>query len=425
MKASVLLLLGASCALAEVHVMTLDQALERALQQNPDVIIDTLNQRSAEAKVQSTRDPFSMKASAGSGFAYTNGFPSTMDGQAPSLFTVQLRRSIFDRPQSYRISQARENVTGAAISVRHRREEVAYRVTVTFLDSENALRRQESAEREARSLQRHKQSVDVLVTEQRELPRAAKMAAVEANTALVTAKTAARAELDAEIQLAQLLGFPPGDRVRPALEERMATDSLPSEQEATSTALNSSLEIRRLESDLRAKQFEAQSYRAERLPKINLIGTYQVLSKFNNFEEFYPRFQRNNFQIGASIEIPVLAGLAPKAGMAQVEADLEKIRREISRTRSRIAGDVQAAYGDLELAEETRDLRREALDLARDTVTYQLNLNQEGRATAAQVEQARADEESHWMQYYDAQRTLELARLNIKRQAGTILAGVR
>ena len=38
---------------------------------------------------------------------------------------------------------------------------------------------------------------------------------------------------------------------------------------------------------------------------------------------------------------------------------------------------------------------------------------------------ARAEEEARWMQYYDAQRTLELARLNIKRQAGTILAGTR
>lgn len=405
--------------------MTLAQALERALQQNPDVIIDTLNQRGAEAQVLNTRDPFSWKVGAGSGIAYTQGFPSTLDGNAPSLVTVKIGKAILNQPQSYRVSQARENVNGAALTVRQRKEDIAYRVTLAFLDAENALRTQESAEREARSRQRYKQSVDALVAAQRELPRMQRLADVDAKTALLNAKTFADVEAKTEVQLAQLLGLPPGDRVRPALEERPATDEPISEDQAIATALSSSLEIRRLESDLRAKELQRQSYRAERLPKINLIGQYQVLSKFNNFEEYYPRFQRNNFQIGASIEFPILAGSAPKAGIAQVEVDLEKLRREIARTRSRIAGDVQTSYSELELAEATRDVRREALDIARETVTYQLNLSQEGRATPAQVEAARADEEARWIQYYDAERALELARLNIRRQTGTILAGVR
>lgn len=425
MKASVLLLLGATCALAEVHTMTLEQALERALQQNPDVIIDTLNQRGAEARVLNTRDPFSLKVGAGSGIAYTQGFPSTLDGNAPSLVTVKIGRAILNQPQSYRVSQARENVNGAALTVRQRKEDIAYRVTLAFLDAENALRTQESAEREARNLQRFKQSIDALVAAQRELPRIQKLADLDVKNALLNAKIFADAEGKAEVQLAQLLGLPPGDRVRPALEERVELDEPLSEDQAIATALSSSLEIRRLESDLRAKELERQSFRAERLPKINLIGQYQVLSKFNNFETYYPRFQRNNFQIGASIEFGILSGTAPKAGMALVEVDLEKLRREIARTRSRIAGDVQTAYGELELAEATRDVRREALDVARETVTYQLNLNQEGRATSAQVEAARADEEARWIQYYDAERSLELARLNIRRQTGTILAGVR
>lgn len=405
--------------------MTLDQALDRALQQNPDIIIDTLNQRGAEAQVSNTQDPFSLKLGVGSGFAYTYGFPSTMDGQAPALFTARLRRAILDKPQSYKISQARENANGAAVSVRQRKEEVAYRVTVAFLDAENALRNRESAEREARSRQRLKVTMDALVAAGRELPLTARTANVNARTAALNVTTLTDIETKAEIQLAQLLGMPPGDRVRPALEERASAEMPVSEQEAISAALSSSLEVRRLESDLRAKELQRQSYQAERLPKVNLIGTYQVLSTFNNFEEFYPRFQRNNFQIGASIEIPILAGTAPKAGMAQVEVDVTKIQREIERTRSRIAGDLQAAYSELELAEATRDVRREALDVARETVTYQLDLNQEGRATAAQVEAARADEEARWIQYYDAQRLLELARLNIRRQTGTILAGVR
>jgi hypothetical protein len=49
----------------------------------------------------------------------------------------------------------------------------------------------------------------------------------------------------------------------------------------------------------------------------------------------------------------------------------------------------------------------------------------EGRATMAQVEAARAKEQEEWIRYYDAQRVVELARLNVRKATGTILAGVR
>ena len=42
MKAPALLLLCAACALAEVHTLTLSQALARALDQNPDVMLSRL-----------------------------------------------------------------------------------------------------------------------------------------------------------------------------------------------------------------------------------------------------------------------------------------------------------------------------------------------------------------------------------------------
>src|SRR6516162_9493404 len=113
---------------AETRTMTLKQALETALQQNPDIVIGRLDQQRARDQVTITRDPFSPKVFAGSGAAWTYGFPTSIDGQAPSIVQARTQMSLFDRPQSYLVAQARESLRGAGIDLTAKRDEVAYRV---------------------------------------------------------------------------------------------------------------------------------------------------------------------------------------------------------------------------------------------------------------------------------------------------------
>ena len=70
-------------------------------------------------------------------------------------------------------------------------------------------------------------------------------------------------------------------------------------------------------------------------------------------------------------------------------------------------------------------LQRAKLDLAREDLSIVLTQNDEGRATMAQVEAARANEQEELIRYYDSQRAVELARLNVRRTTGTILADAR
>ena len=65
---SVLLLPLCSVALrAEVHVMTLRQAVDRALEQNPDIALARLDEQKAQQAVRLTKAPFSPRIDAGSG----------------------------------------------------------------------------------------------------------------------------------------------------------------------------------------------------------------------------------------------------------------------------------------------------------------------------------------------------------------------
>ena len=71
-----------------------------------------------------TRDPFSPKVFAGSGAAWSTGFPNSIEGSAPSIVQVRTQMAIFNRPQSYLVAQANEDVRGAGVDVARRQEEV-------------------------------------------------------------------------------------------------------------------------------------------------------------------------------------------------------------------------------------------------------------------------------------------------------------
>jgi len=114
MKLPAFVLLSALPAFAEVRTMTLRQALDLALAQNPDLMLARLDQQKAREQVVIARDPFVPKVFAGSGAAWTNGFPSAIEGNAPSIFQAKTAMSLYNRPQSYQVAQTNEGVRVAA-----------------------------------------------------------------------------------------------------------------------------------------------------------------------------------------------------------------------------------------------------------------------------------------------------------------------
>jgi outer membrane protein TolC len=175
---------------------------------------------------------------------------------------------------------------------------------------------------------------------------------------------------------------------------------------------------------MQAKLLEIKSYHAERLPKVNLVAQYSLFAKYN-YQDYFAKFQRNNAQVGASIEIPLLVGRAASAQSAQSEVDIAKLRVEVGRTRARITSDLRIAYQNLRRSEAARDVARADLDVTREELTIDLAQMDEGRLPLAKVEALRATENEKWLAYYEAQHAAEVARLNVLRQTGTLEAALR
>jgi outer membrane protein TolC len=409
---------------AEVLPMTLRQAVEAAMKQSPEVALARLDEDKARLGIRVARDPFTPRVAVGSGLAYSNGMPMSVEGSAPTVFQARASEYLFNRPQRFAIAQAREDARGAAIAVTGKREEVAYRVASLFLDAERAARIGSLARKDAESQEKVLATVQAQVREGRALPLAEKTAAFQLAYARQMALNAESDQAAAETALAVALGMPAEDRVRPVEGERPAPVLPISEEAALAGAVESNKELRRIESQIAAKQLEARGQKAARWPRVDLIAQYGLLAKFNNYDEFFQKFQRHNGQIGVSFQLPVLVGAGTGAQAAQALTDAARLKVQLASTRNRIASDVQQSFRDARRAAGAADLARLDLEVAREQLSVNLAQMQEGRLGLREVEQARIAENQKWTAFYDAQYTAEKAKWNVLRLTGSLIPSV-
>ena len=424
LKIGTVFLVLASLASAEVHSLTLAQALEIAARQNPEVALARLDAQHAEQGVKIATDPFRPKVYAGSGLAYTYGYPNSIEGNAPSLVQVKTDMAIYNRPKSYQVAAARETARGSQFAAQAKADDVAYQAADLFLSATQARHQDETISGQLPGLQKVVDSMSAAVTEGSELPLELKRAHV--NMAISeTRLSSLRLDMDYyETMLAVVLGYPATDRVKPVDTDLSLTPAPPSEDEAADMALRNNRELRQMQSNVLAKELDVRSFKSARLPQVDLVAQYALFAKYN-YVNYFQKFQRNNFQIGASIAFPLLIGSASNGLALQSYTDMQKIRIQMDQVHNRILADTRRSYEQWKKAEKMRDLSRMQLDLAREEVNVLLAQNGEGRVPMRRVEQARLEEGDRWIDFYDAEAQVARTKFAILRQTGTLLATVR
>jgi outer membrane protein TolC len=421
-----LLALFASIALAaETTTLTLRQAVDLGLRQNQDITIAHLDELRAALDVQVVKEPVLPRIYAGSGLAYSNGFPMSIDGSAPSIVQAKATRTMYSRPQGFQVAQARETARGATFGSAAVREDVALRTATLFLDLEKTARLIELAARQNEALQRVEAQVRLRVEEGKEKEIEGRRAALN-----VARSRQRRSALESQLKrtsesLATLLGLNPAVRIIPANEERPRLELPTGEDLSVEAALRENPELRKLESDIAARSLQARGFHAMRYPKIDLVAQYGLFAKFNNYEDYFRSFQRNNGQIGVSISLPLIVNSQDEAQAAQAEIDGRRLQAELIRTRGRIETETRQLWEEVRDAETAEQIARMDLDLAREQTGLVLAQLEEGKVTLKDVELARYAEDERWMLLYEAASAAERTRFQILKQTRMLLAALR
>jgi len=420
-----LLFLVCLSAFANEQPVTLQQAVGMALQQNPDIALARLNEQYASLGIRVAQDPFHPKVFVGSGLAYTTGFPMSIEGSAPSVLQGRAVSSIYNMPQRYGIAVARENARGATLDVSTKREEVALRTAMLYLDAERLQQGAKLARKQIETMEQVLSGIRARIQEGRELP----IEKMKGELKIAQARQRAEAfETDlryTEESLAVVIGLSADDRAIPAEEERTFKLLPETEDSAVESALESSKEIRRIESSILAKGFEIKSNQARKLPTIDLVAQYALLAKYNHYEDYFRSFQRHNGELGVSVTVPVYAGSAAKAMAAQGTVEVQRLRLEAVNTRNRITLETRKAHQDVARAQRASEVAGLDLGVAREQVNMLVAQMQEGRVTIRQVEEARLQESEKWLALYDSRYQLERAKLNLLKHTGSLLAALK
>ncbi|HTQ54040.1 MAG TPA: TolC family protein [Bryobacteraceae bacterium] len=422
---SLALCLSAAVLHGEVHTMTLRQAVRQAMAQSPEIALARLDALKAQEAVRLQKDPFTPHIYFGSGLAYTNGFPMSIDGAAPSVLQGRATQFLFNRQQSYVVAKTKEEARGAEIFASAKGDEVAFRVASLFADAERAARAGDTMRKEIESLEKVLGVVQNRVTEGRELPIEAKRAEFNLARARQMADALEADGETAETSLAIVLGYTADDRVRPADGETVLPPMPPSEESAVESALRSNKELRRLQSEIAAKGLDARAAKAARLPRVDLVAQYGLFATFNHYQDYFLKYQRNNGEVGVSFQLPLLLGPGVSAAAAEADADASRLRIQLTDTRNRITADTRQSYRDVRKTEEARDVARLDLDVAREQVSVNLALLGEGRILLSRVEESRIAESGKWLAFYDAEYAVERAHWNLARQTGDLLAALQ
>lgn len=425
MASRLICLLASSLLFGETRTMTLAQVLQAAGEQSPELALARFDEKKAAEATKAAHDPFRPKLFAGSGLAYSSGFPLSIEGSAPSILESRAIASVFNKPQRLLIDKAKQDEKTVRIGTELKRDELAYRTASLYLEAGRLAAAARSVRLQTENLEQVENSVKARVAEGRELPIESRRAALRVAQSKQRALQLEMSRGEAERQLALVLGLPDGDRVQPAEPEAAIRPAIDSEDGAVAAAIGASIEVRRLESMMAAAALESRSHAAAVLPRVDLVAQYGLFARFNNYDKFFNRFQRHNGQFGVSFQVPIFPSAAAKAQQATADVETSRLRSQINMERARIAARTRKAWAEVKAYESNAEVARMDLDVAREQTGLLLALQEEGRVTQKQLEESRYLENEKWMALFDARYAADRARLDLLRETGTLLAVLR
>ena len=408
---SALLIVTSSASIASP--LPFRRAVELAAQHSGAVAIAAADQQKAYETYVEARDMFLPQVVVGSGLGYSAGFPLSLEGAAPSVFNATTQQFVFNPAQRAFIKSTKAQWNASALSKEDQRKQsmldaaVAYAELAKTSAQLQALKQQQQSATRLQDIetQRVNAGVDspVLLTRAKLNSARTRMRVAELEGSAVQLRK----------QLADLTGLP--EQEIEALPESIPP--IPDQvldRDAADAAVQNSLRVKIADQQVLASQLKAEGERKQKWPAIDLVGQYALLAKFNNYDEFYRKFQRNNATIGVAIRVPLL-NFAQKARAGQAEADAVKVEHQAAAVRSQVSAETLKLQSVVNQLTAARDVAQLEFELARaDTNTAESNV-QAGKATLGDVAAARLAEEEKFGAVLDATFELQKSQLQLLR----------
>lgn len=394
------------------------RAIELAVQHSGGMAIAAAEQMRAQQSYQESRSLFYPSMSAGSGLAATWGFPLSIENSAPSIIRINSQQYLLNESQRESIRAAKTEWTASNSMIEQRRDAVILEAALVYSEldklsnSANVLEQQQEAAQRVEQIVQERVSAgvdsEVELTKARLGSARVRMRLAEAQESVDVLR----------LRLAQLTGLPAAGietvtETIPALPEVKQEDDLQSRALATSPAIKIA-DLQAMASEFRAKAEHKRSY-----PSIDFVASYAMFARYNNFDDYFRRFQRHNGTVGVAIKFPFL-NFAQRGHAEAADAEALKARKEAEGVKEQVSSETLRLQRSVQRLAAGRDVAKLEYQLARSEVDAVRAKVEAGTASLRDEQAARVTENERYAAFLGASFELDRAQMQLLRATGDL-----
>ncbi|MFZ0770006.1 MAG: TolC family protein [Candidatus Sulfotelmatobacter sp.] len=401
--------------------LTLRHAVELGLKHASGIAISAADEQHASASYRELRNSYIPQLNAGAGIGYTDGFPLSLEGAAPSLFNVTAQSALLNPALKDFIHAAQSDVVVSALRTKDQRNQVIQDVVLSYGELAKwelrltRLHEAEAAEEKLAAAVAHRVSegIDSEV-------EGTKAHLSVARVRLRLAEAGGSADVLRE-HLSRLTGLPAAsieldsDSV-PALPAVKPEDDLLSKSAEANPMVQAAIE------HARAQYLRLNGEHRSLWPSMDFAAQYANLASFNNYENYYKgAFQPNNLTIGVAIHLPFL-NYAQHSRIQEAESEALKARKQADAARNQVSEQTLRLRRSVTQMQAARDVAELEYELAQKNVEAVQTRMDSSSANLHDLDDARTQANEKLIALQDVSFELERTQVALLRATGDLEA---
>src|SRR5437868_7680445 len=413
--------------------IALKRVVELALTHATGGAIAAAEEQRIAAAYHDLRNNYVPQVMTGAGLGWSYGFPLGLEGSAPSLFNISAQSALLNPSLREFIKAAKVDSKVASLNSKDQRNQIIQDAAQSYADLakwEQRLTRLQETEAEANKMQaavaeRVKEGIDSELEETK-----AHLSTARVRLRLAEAQGAADVLRE---HLSKLTGLP-------AATIQTEPDSIPTppaapEQNTENTAA-SSPSVQAAVEHARAQYLRAKGEHRALWPSLDFAAQYALLSKFNNFQNYYipshpcvtplgeflcvsNSFQQNNATVGVSIRFPLFnASQRSKADLA--DADARKASKQAEAAKNQLSEETLRLQRSVTQLQAARDVAQLEYEIADKTIPAVQTRMDQGSANLHDLDDARTQLSERFIALQDVTFELQRAQLALMRSTGDL-----
>ncbi len=403
--------------------VTLHHAVELALQHATGISIAAADEQHASASYRELRNSYIPQLNAGAGIGWSDGFPLSLEGAAPSLFNVNAQSALINPALKDFIRAAQSDVAVSTLRTKDQRNQVIQDTVLTYAElakwEQRLSRLRETlaaaAQTEIAVAQRVKEGIDSEMD-------GSKARLSVARLRLRLAEAAGAADVLRE-HLSKLIALPTASieiepdsvPVLPVVKQDAETEDSSAKVADANPVVQAAVE------HARAQYLRVKGEHRSLWPSIDFAAQYANLATYNNYGKFYQKgtFQPNNATVGVSIHLPFL-NYAQHERVKEAESEARKATTEAQAARNQVSEETLRLQRSVTQMQAARDVAELEYEIAQKNVEATRTRMESSTANLHDLDNARSQASECLITLQDVTFQLERSQVALMRATGDL-----